>query len=262
MRYITKQKAPLLDQLQLMAPESSKSTLRNWLKFSRIKVNNTIMKTANTLIEPHSEIKLMQKGPKTLAENVKIIYQDAHFIVIDKPAHLLSVETDREKWRTAHGILKRYAKTRVYPVHRLDRETSGVMVFATSLEALQGLKEQFAAHTIYREYFAKVEGLVEKDAGTLKFPLLEDSQYHMHIDPKGEMAITHFEVLRRGDDQTDLKCTLETGKKNQIRAHLAHVGHPILGDRKYGSAYGGLMQLRAVRLKFVHPVTGKQMEFS
>ena len=262
MKYIVKTAGPLLDQLAFMAPDCSKTTLRSWMKAKRILVDGTPCVIATQVIEPEAVITLATKGPKTLAEGLKIIYEDSDFIVIDKPAELLSVETNFENKRTAHAILKRYAKGRVYPVHRLDKKTRGVMVFATSLQAYQGLKEQFADHSIYREYRAKAHGIIEKDKGTIKLALKEDPAYRVHVDKNGEMAITHFEVLRRNQNTTDLKLILETGKKNQIRVHLMHMGHPILGDRKYGSNHSGKLMLHAHKLAFTHPITGKPMEFT
>ncbi len=262
MKYTVKTPGTLLSQLVLMAPDCSKTTLRQWLKTKRILVDGTACVIASQIVEPKVEITLATKGPKKLSEGLKILYEDSDFIVIDKPAELLSVETDFEDKRTAHAILKRYAKGRVYPVHRLDKKTRGVMVFATSLQAYQGLKEQFADHSIYREYRAKAHGLIEKDKGTIKLALKEDPTYRVHVDKNGEMAITHFEVLRRNLNTTDLKLMLETGKKNQIRVHLMHMGHPILGDRKYGSKQPGKLMLHAHKLAFTHPTTGKQMEFT
>ncbi|HPE85307.1 MAG TPA: RluA family pseudouridine synthase [Chlamydiales bacterium] len=261
MEYTVKEAGPLLEQLGFMAPDSSKTTLRSWLKLKRVQVNGKIAVIPSQIVESGALVTLGTKNPKRLSEGLKILYEDSDFIVVDKPAELLSVETQFEKHHTAHDILKRYTGARVYPVHRLDKKTRGVMVFALSLQAFQGLKEQFKDHSIHREYRARVEGIVEPDKGTIRLALKEDAAYRVHVDETGEMAITHFEVLQRHKNTTYLKLLLETGKKNQIRVHLKHMGHPILGDRKYGSTHPGKLALHACILGFVHPVTGKQMEF-
>lgn len=261
MRYTTKETAPLLKHLSIMAPDSSKNTLRIWLKHGRIRVDGNIMHAPHIEVPKNAMITLADKPAKMLEEGVQLLFEDAHILVVDKPSGLLSVETPFQKDRTLHAVLKRYTRSRVYPVHRLDRDAKGVMIFATSIEAFQGLKDQFANHSLYREYRARIEGHISPSKGTINKNLIEDRNYTVHVHPDGERAVTHYEVLATHQNTSTLKCVLETGKKNQIRVHLSHTGHPILGDTKYGAINPGALCLLAHTIRFVHPVTEKTMEF-
>lgn len=266
MQKIISQETPLLDALVELFPESSKNTLRSWIEKGRITVNGRMVKSAKQLVMPGEEISL---GKKTqfIDENIEIFFEDEHIVVINKPAGLLTVATDFQKWNTAHSILKRRFHTgRVYPVHRLDRETSGVMMFAYSEKARDILKEVFMKHEIEREYFAVVEGTFEEDTGTWQSFLFEDEAHNVHSiknQEKGQLAITHFEVLKRKRSTTALKLRLETGRKNQIRVHCKEAGHPVVGDKKYGSEVdlAGRLCLHARKLGFLHPITKKQLNF-
>ena len=195
MKYMTKEPAPLLKQLSLMAPDSSKTTLRSWLKHGRIRVDGKAEHAPHLEVPENTTICLADKPLKTLEMGVNILFEDQDLIAIDKPPGLLSVETPFERYRTAHAVLKRYTSSRVYPVHRLDRDAKGVMLFATSVEAFQGLKDQFADHLIHREYRARIEGHIDPPSATINKPLLEDRNYTVFVHPDGERAVTHYEVL-------------------------------------------------------------------
>ena len=265
MRYTTQSKASLLEHLLLMAPDSSKSTLRSWLKSGRIFVDDVCTKHSNTEVYKGSCIRLGKQLEKPLAEGVEILYQDDHLIVINKPQGLLSVETPREKNRTAHNILKKeFYPRRIFPVHRLDQDTSGIMVFVSSQLAFDSLKQQFKNHSIERNYIAQVQGHITPSSGTIDTHLKEDSNFKMHVCKKeGVRAITHYKTVKKHRKTSLVKLQLETGKKNQIRAHLAYLGHPIVGDLKYGNErfkHSRLM-LHAQGLHFFHPKLNKTMHF-
>lgn len=266
MKFETPQEMLLLDALSLMAKDSSKSTLRSWIKNGRVQVDGTVVKIASKPILKNQIITISPKEPP-VEGGIKIIYEDSHIVVIDKPAGLLSVSTAFQEEATAHAILKRkYRPKRIYVVHRLDQDTSGVMLFAFTEEALTNLKKTFEQHNIERHYAAIVEGHLEEEAGTWRSYLYEDPNYVVHEtgDPvKGELAITHYTVIGKSKNHSWLDVKLETGKKNQIRAHCKSAGIPVVGDKKYGAKANPIkrLALHAWLLAFDHPITGKKMRF-
>ncbi len=257
---------PILEALALFFPESSKTNLRSWIKEGRISVDGMAIKSTTHLVSKGQRIALGTK-PYIVEGLVPILYEDKHFVVIDKPVGLLSVSTAFEKTETAFGYLKRkYYPRPVYVVHRLDQDTSGVMLFALSTDGLNGLKEIFEKHDLTRQYVAIVEGQVPKEAGTWESYLVEDRQYVVKSTQdrtKGELAITHYRVDATAKGYSLMSLTLETGKKNQIRVHCQEAGHPVAGDKKYGSKGSPIKRLclHAHLLAFNHPITGKPMRF-
>jgi len=257
----------LLDCLTKLAPDSSKSTLRSWIKEGRVTIDGKTAKRADEPVAKGQKVALGQK-PIFAEEKLRIVYEDRHLVAIEKPEGMLSVPTAFEKNETAYALLKKhYHPRRVHVVHRIDQDTSGVMVFALSEEGLKGLKELFEKHDIHRAYYAVVEGSVIPAKGTWQSYLYEDARYMVHAtdDPTlGTIAITHYEVEKTSPRYTLLKLTLETGRKNQIRVHCLQCGCPIAGDQKYGAATDPVKRLclHAATLEFVHPVTGKMLRFA
>ena len=192
-------------------------------------------------------------------------------IVVDKPAGLLTIATERERRRTVYAYLTARARARQSPehvliVHRLDRLASGLLVFAASPVAKRMLQAQFAAHTVERSYLAVVEGRVTRPAGTIASRLLDDAPGPVREtgDPRrGRPAVTHWRVLRAAPRFTLLEVRLETGRRNQIRIHLARLGHPIAGDVAYGGRTDpfGRLALHAHVLGFDHPATAARVRF-
>jgi len=248
----------LLERLALEFPDSSRSTLKKWLKGGRITVNGKVMKEPHAQVD-ESEIIALKEKQKFFDLDIELLYEDRDIVVVNKPEGVLSVETAYQTEETVHGVLKTVYQ-RVFPVHRLDRETSGVMVMALTEEGREGLKEQFHKHSIERKYIAVVRGKVE-GSGTWKCRLLEDKNYFVRPHPKGALAITHYKVLNTRGKTSAIEFTLETGKKNQIRAQSLAAGFPILGDQKYGDTASGRLHLHAALLSFTHPTTGKEMSF-
>jgi len=193
-------------------------------------------------------------------------------VVVDKPAGLLTVATEREKERTLYAWLYERVKRKrppekIFVVHRLDREASGLLVFAKTPEAKGFLQKQFSNRTAGRVYKAVVEGRVSSDAETIESYLTENRAHRSYSTSGrgiGKQAITHFRVVKRSPRRTLLEIKLESGRKHQIRVHLAEFGHPITGDKVYGSSSKnplGRLALHAERLVFRHPVTGEQKQF-
>ncbi len=257
----------LLQALEKLSPASSKTTLRSWLKEGRVFVDEVEAKDGKTVLNPGQTVSLGAK--KTYAEGgINVLYKDESIVIIDKPSGLLSVATVFQKEKTAHCILKEMCRPqKVYVVHRLDQDTSGVMVFALTENAYEKLKVLFEKHDIQREYTAIVEGTMVKPSGKWESYLHEDQVYFVHSsdDPdRGRHAITHYEVIQKTRRYTRLCLTLETGRKNQIRVHCQEAGHSVVGDKKYGATSNPIKRLclHAHLLAFKHPRTGKLMTFT
>lgn len=266
MQTTAQENLPLLDVMAKIAPDSSKTTIRSWIKDGRVTVDEETIKRADHLVYKGQKVALNKK--KNFAEfKLPILYEDDHLVVIDKPEKLLSVSTAFEKKETAYSILKRhYYPRKVQVVHRIDQDTSGVMLFALSDKGFDGLKALFESHDIERTYCAIVEGKVTPLHGTWKSYVYEDANYFVHSSQnpaKGSLAITHFRVTGSTPRYSRLILNLQTGRKNQIRVHCQDCNHPIVGDRKYGSSVDPVKRLclHARSLAFVHPVTGKKLEF-
>jgi len=201
-------------------------------------------------------------------DKIRIIYEDAHLIAIEKPSGMLSVATAFEKGITAHALLKKHFHPRkVYVIHRLDQDTSGVMLFALSERGYQGLKVLFKNHDIERKYCAIVEGKINPPSGTWQSYLYEDANYVVHStddETQGVIATTHYQVIKTSPHYTRLELKLETGRKNQIRVHAGEHGHPVVGDKKYGASSDPLHRLclHAQLLVFEHPVLEKKITFT
>jgi 23S rRNA pseudouridine1911/1915/1917 synthase len=215
--------------------------------------------------------KLSASGVKYLPKGLAILYEDKDILVVDKPAGLLTVATEREKSRTAQSILTDYIRTgcgrsrkQLFVVHRLDRDTSGTLIFAKSEEAKFRLQDQWKETE--KKYLAVVHGRCEKSSGMITSYLAEDRKYNVYAtsdNTRGKLAQTAYTVLRMTRRYSLLELTLHTGRKNQIRVHLAGIGHPIVGDTKYGKEDDKQprMALHARSIAFRHPFSGKELSF-
>lgn len=258
----------LLNALRLAFPESSSNNLRSWIQEERILLDDAPALRASLPVEAGQSLVLAPKAAARMPKGLKELYRDDHIVVVDKPVGLLTVATDNGDQPSVHSILKKHLKpSRIYPVHRLDRGTSGALVFALNEETRDALKELFAERTIDREYVAIVEGHVEENKGTWESWVYQDRNYKVHStsDPRNsKKAITHYQVEERGRAATRLSLKLQTGRKNQIRVHCADAGHPVVGDRKYEANGNPIARLclHALRLGFIHPVTKKVLSFT
>ncbi|MEO8378038.1 MAG: RluA family pseudouridine synthase [Acidobacteriota bacterium] len=272
MRKTITEPGALLDALAQLFPDSSKTTLRQMLQAGRVRVNGEVEKNARCALDRGDTIELGQKSaPVTLPPELAILHEDAAVIVVLKANGLLTVATERERETTAQAYLNVYLKEkgeeRIHVVHRLDRETSGVLVFAKTFEAREALKEKFAEHDVDRVYVAIVEGELTPPSGTIRSFLRERKDLRMEsVDahPDAKLAVTHYRTIESNGKLSMLEIRLETGRKNQIRTHLTEAGHPVVGDRLYGSTINplGRLGLHAKLLGFDHPVTGKRLVFT
>jgi 23S rRNA pseudouridine1911/1915/1917 synthase len=267
--------APLLSFLFAAWPETKKKQVREWLKFGAVAVNDRIVTQFDHPLQPGDRVTIHRHGmaaPETkITGGIRIRHEDADLIVIEKPAGLLSIASASEGEKTAYALLTRHVRRgnprgreRVWIVHRLDRETSGVMVFAKSEAAKTALQKSWDAAG--KKYFAVVEGAPPQDAGTLESWLDESNPLKVYVGGSGPQmrhATTHFRVMKKGREVTLLEVTLETGRRHQIRVQLAHAGCPIVGDGKYGAQTDPIKRvaLHACSLKFTHPVTRQPLRF-
>lgn len=262
----------LLDALSRLFPDSTRTTLRKMLQGGRVRVNSEIEKDARRGIEPGDIIDVAQKSVQlALPPELSLLHEDDDVIVVVKSHGLLTVATERERGRTAQAFLNDYLKAkgegRIHIVHRLDRETSGVLVFAKTFEARERLKDRFAEHDVDRVYVAIVEGKLDPPRGTIRSHLRERRDLKMvstDAHPDAKLAVTHYRTIETGPHYSMLEIRLETGRKNQIRAHLSEEGHPVVGDRLYGSESNplGRLGLHAKLLGFTHPSTGERLTFT
>ena len=251
----------------------SRDNIKSLLKNKQVYVNDEAVSQFNHPLAPGARVTIKwyrntDRGP---SRNLNIVYEDEHLIVIDKHSGLLSMAAGGESYATAYSILSSYVKhqnpsNKIFIVHRLDRETSGLMMFARSEKIQSLLQNDWKNNVRERTYSVLVEGKVDEKEGTLKSYLYESKSLIMHstMDPsKGELAVTHFRTVKANESYSLLEVHLETGKKNQIRLHMKDFGHCIVGDRKYGATGNpiGRLGLHAGVLEFIHPVSGKVMRF-
>lgn len=204
-------------------------------------------------------------------KGLPVLYEDRDIIVVEKPCGLLTMGTERDKTRTAHTILNEYvrkgdprSRNRVYIVHRLDRETSGILVFARSEAAKTFLQSHW--DETEKHYLTVVHGTLAAKTGTISSRLTENSAYTVYSTPDptaGKLSHTEYSVMKEAKGFSLLAIHLLTGRKHQIRVHLSEKGHPVVGDRKYGRRDDphGTMALHARSLSFTHPANGRRMTF-
>lgn len=271
---ITKEGKLLATLFELM-PDCSKTTVKSYLSHRQIVLNGCITTQFDALLGVGDTVEL-NLGRATEACShpmVKIVFEDEYFIVIEKRNGLLSVATDKQIMRTAYSILSEHVKkqdirNKIFILHRLDRETSGLMMFAKSEDIKVRVQRSWEETVVERKYYAVVEGVIEQDEGVISTYLTESKALKVYATTReeGKIANTAFKVLKRSTRKalTLLELELETGRKNQIRAHMEYVGHPIVGDKKYGSkqALIGRVALHAGVLCFIHPVSGQRHDFS
>lgn len=255
-------------------PDRSRTDIKSWLRHGQMRIDGTVTTVFNAAVAPGAKVEVNLGRPFVTLRNprLQLVYEDDDVIVINKGYGLLSVGTQsHRKEESAYSILRDYVKTqdprnKLYVVHRLDRDTSGLMMFAKSEEAQETLRHNWNNMVLDRLYVALLEGYVKEDSGFVKSRLAENSQfvvYSTENPEEGKLALTRFRVLKRGNGLSLVEFSLDTGRKNQIRVHSSEMGHPISGDRKYGARESRLNRLclHARTLRFAHPVTRKDMRF-
>ena len=272
----------LLEALSLMHPNSKRNTLRKMLTAGRVMVDGNIIHKAKFLVPNGSTISISNKEtasrssppPSVKKQNtrIKILFEDEHIIIVNKQAGLLSVATNKMEPDTLHSRVVNYLKSQnekswAFIVHRLDRETSGVMIFAKHKRHKEYLQEQFARREVHRIYHALVEGKPQTDRGTIREWLLEDKFLRVKAvkknHPQAKEAITHYSVEDNDEFASLVQLTIETGRRHQIRVGLANLGCPVVGDSDHGAEGNpiGRIALHASSLEFLHPETDDPVRF-
>lgn len=252
----------------------SRNNIKSLLSHKQIKVGNKVISQFDHLLKKGDTVTVLanRKNEQKALAGMEIVYEDRWVIVINKEPGLLSIATDREKRGTAYSILSDYVKeqhraNRIFVLHRLDRETSGLMMFAKDQEVQERLQYNWDKAVSARSYVALVEGEVTPPEDTIVSWLKEGKTFVVHsspVDNGGQKAITHYRTIKSNKFYTLLDVELETGRKNQIRVHMQSIGHPVVGDKKYGATHSPIKRvgLHALELSFQHPVTNETLEFS
>lgn len=267
-----KENAPLLEYLINNVSES-RSKLKATLQGRGIAVNGRMVTQFDYQLKAGDKIIISRhkKQNQFKSRYVKIVYEDRWLVVIEKNIGILSMAAGHSSLNVKSVLddyfLKSRQKCRAHVVHRLDRDTSGLMVYAKDIETEQILEHNWHQIVYDRRYVAVVSGEMEQDNGTIANWLKDNKAYITYSSPTdngGKYAVTHFQVLNRTTEHSLVEYKLETGRKNQIRVHSADMGHPVCGDVKYGNGDDPLHRLclHAYMLCFTHPVTGEPMEFS
>lgn len=271
--FVVTSESGLLDFLLLKMTNKSRNNVKSLLTNKEVFVDGEIITKHDYMLKAGQKIQIspsLNRGEKR-KELVSVIYEDDDFIVINKPAGLLSIATDTEREVTAYHFLTAYVKrshpkARVFVVHRLDRETSGVLIVAKTEKMKLALQDNWEELVSKRCYFAIVEGHVEKKTDRIQSWIKQTKtllMYSSYNSGDGLMAITNYQVIGENAGYSLLDIQLETGRKNQIRVHMKDIGHCVVGDKKYGAKTDPIRRLglHAYKLQFRHPVTNEIMCF-
>lgn len=270
----------LIEILSASFPNSSKNKIRKMLTEGRISVNGEIEHKAKKQLKKSDEVEILDKTtsreitppPKQKPNNLNIIFEDDDILVVEKPAGLLSVATNKMEPDTLHSRCVDYVKSKdpsnwCFIVHRLDRETSGIMLLAFSKHSKEYLQEQFAERSVYRTYYALVEGNLPAKTGTEIEWLLEDKNLRVKkVSPKtktAKEAITHWEVMKENQETSLIRIMIDTGRRHQIRMAMKSLDAPVVGDSLHGAQTDplGRICLHASSLEFLHPSTDEPVRF-
>ena len=267
--YAVTQAGPLLSFLLVQVKGQSRNNLKSLLTRGQVQVDGVTVTRHDHPLEPGQVVAIRPQGSREAKAPFPILYEDRRLLVIEKPAGLLSMASDREKVRTAYRMATDYVrrtnpKGRVFIVHRLDRDTSGVLLFAKDEETKRAYQDSWDHLVSRRGYLAVVEGHPPKETDTIRTLLRENSAHKVYsVRSGGKEAVTHYSTVSRGKEYTLLEVDIDTGRKNQIRVHLSELGCPVAGDRDYGAATNplGRLCLHAHILALTDPFTGEQRVF-
>ena len=274
-QYRVEQRTKLLPFLFKALEGWSKKTVKQRLQGSSVAVNGTVTTKHDFMLNEDDvvEVGVVQNKSRasTAVRKLEIIYQDRDIVAINKPAGLLSVGSSKENKEHALALLRLQLtrgkeRVQLWPVHRLDRDTSGILLFATSKEVREAVMDRW--ESTEKIYLAVVEGKPKEQQKTITEPLrLDEEEYFVHVGkhPNAKKAITHYKVLENKENCSLLEVKIDTGRQHQIRAHMNWIGHSIVGDERYGKKpfkkNTERMGLHALRLSIVHPVSKKPLTF-
>ena len=265
MEYTVEGGGPLLPFL-LERVRGSRNHVKSLLTRGQVEVDGKTVTRHDHPLTPGQRVAVLA-APRPAAP-FPVLYEDGRILVVDKPAGLLSMASDREKLRTAYRMATDYVRQgdprgRVFIVHRLDRDTSGVLLFAKDEAVKRAYQEDWNGLVSRRGYLAVAEGVPPQQSGTVRTRLRENSAHRVYSGRDGKLAVTHYTTLGGNGKYTLLEVSIDTGRKNQIRAHLRELGCPVAGDRMYGAATDplGRLCLHAHELALTDPFTGEARVF-
>ena len=267
------EESTLMQCLEAKLTDHKRTSIKALMKYNQVALNSMPTSQFDQPVHAGDTLSVNFTRPFVVFSHprIKLVYEDNDIIVINKGSGILSVSTDNVKDGTAYSILRDYLKKKdprlmLFVVHRLDRDTSGLMMFAKNVEAKEAMQHNWNNMVLGRRYVAVVAGKVEQEEGVVKSYLAETSQFEVYSTQnpdEGQLAITRFKRLQCNNGYSLMELSLDTGRKNQIRVHMKDLGHPIVGDRKYGAKASPIhrLGLHARTLHFAHPVTKKEMLF-
>ena len=266
-KYIAKKEEELYSFLRNNV-SGSKNNIKSFLTHELVSVNGKTVTKYNYLLKENDEVTIGAHKVESFLGNVKILYEDNNILVVDKPSGMLTIATEEEKNKVnnLYSVLQKYVKKKnssckLYVVHRLDKDTSGVILFSKNEKLMELLQRDWNDITT-RIYYAVVKG-VTKDHEVLKSFLNENDNLVTYTSNKGKLAITEYQRIKNNSDYSLLKINIKTGRRNQIRVQLKEIGHPILGDNKYGLKDKNFKRLflHAEELEIINPLDKKKYKF-
>lgn len=266
--YTVKENSLLLEYI-LKYIEPNRKKAKAFLKNKSIFVNHKNITQFNFPIYKNDTIEIKKFTNKYINATIPILYEDDNIIVVNKPYNMLTIANEKEKEHTLYANVSTYIKesnhkNKIFIIHRLDRETSGIIIFAKNESTKKLYQENWNTIVIYRGYTAIVEGILSKKQDTVTLKLSENKNFKAYVSRNGKQAITKYKVLKENKNYSLLDIEILTGRKNQIRATMEYLHHPIVGDKKYGSKDNTLKRvgLHAHKLIIKNPITNVEMEFT
>ena len=261
------EKGELLDTLYVLFKDLSKKKIKNYLKDGGVLVNGKVVTKYDAHVKKNDIIELSKINKTHKKSNLDIIYEDEYFFVINKPTGLLSISTTKEKEKTAYHLVREFIKSRkkndkIFVLHRLDKDTSGVLVFVKDNTLKNLLQNNWDKYVKTREYVALVTGNI-KDVDDYTCYLKEIGPDKVIVTNKkeGKIAITSFKTINKNNKYSLVKVNIKTGRRNQIRVVLNHLNSPIVGDKKYGGIKSNRLYLHASKLTITNPLNNKTYTF-
>lgn len=274
-RYTAPEETGLLDFLLAAMPDRKKTSVKELLKHNQVMVDGNVTTQFDMPVTEGAAVcvNTTREFQTFYHPRLKIVYEDNDIIVVNKGYGLLSIGTDKIKDGTAYSLLRDYVKrkdpaNKLFIVHRLDRDTSGLMMFAKTMQAKEAMQHNWNNMVLERRYVAVItNGPLDPQEGEIRSYLTENAAHEVYstTEPgKGQLAVTYYRTLRSRGKYSLVELSLATGRKNQIRVHMKEAGHPIAGDRRYGAPASPIhrLALHAQTLRFVHPVTRRDMSFA
>lgn len=265
--FIINKETSLLDAIYEFKRDLSKKSIKSYIKNKMVKVNGKVITNSSYMLKENDNVEISYEKRVIPKYDLDILYEDEYLIAINKPCGLLSISNDKEKDITAYRMVSDYVKSSnkknfIFVVHRLDQDTSGILMFCKNEKIRDRLQENWNNVVKKRGYMAVVDGKIS-GKGTFHSFLLEDKRQFVYSsrNGQGKEAITHYEVIKNNSNYSILQVYIDTGRRNQIRVHLSEHGFPIVGDKKYRCKSNPIKRLclHANMLEFIHPVSKKMV---